>query len=81
MPARGERVGDGEPVELTTHLVPSGLFASPDPSPIANIGGTVSTNCSSTHASRQGTIKDWGLNLTVVLADIRPRHQHPPPPA
>ncbi|KAJ4288847.1 hypothetical protein N0V88_007176 [Collariella sp. IMI 366227] len=56
-------------VDLNTHIASSGLFAPMDPSPTATVGGMVSTNCSGTNAYRYGTMKDWVLNLTVVLAD------------
>ena len=58
-------------VDLNTQIASSGLFAPMDPSPTATIGGMVSTNCSGTNAFRYGTMKDWVLNLTVVLADGR----------
>ncbi|KAK4041206.1 hypothetical protein C8A01DRAFT_14980 [Parachaetomium inaequale] len=56
-------------VNLNNHIASSGLFAPMDPSPTATVGGMVSTNCSGTNAFRYGTMKDWVLNLTVVLAD------------
>ncbi|KAK3385590.1 glycolate oxidase [Podospora didyma] len=56
-------------VDLNSRIAHAGLFAPLDPSPTATIGGMVSTNCSGTNAMRYGTMKDWVLNLTVVLAD------------
>jgi D-lactate dehydrogenase (cytochrome) len=56
-------------VDLNTSLQDEGLFLPLDPSPTATIGGMVSTNCSGTNAFRYGTMKDWVLNVTVVLAD------------
>ncbi|KAJ1707818.1 D-lactate dehydrogenase (cytochrome) [Aspergillus flavus] len=65
-------------VDLNKLLKNSGLFLPLDPSPTALIGGMVATNCSGTNAVRYGTMKDWVVNVTVVLADgnvIKTRHR------
>lgn len=54
---------------MNNEISSSGLFLPVDPSPTALIGGMVSTNCSGTNATRYGTMKDYVVNLTVVLAD------------
>ncbi|OAQ72561.1 glycolate oxidase, subunit GlcD [Pochonia chlamydosporia 170] len=54
---------------LNNDIKDSGLFLPLDPSPTALVGGMVSTNCSGTNATRYGTMKDYVVNLTVVLAD------------
>ncbi|KAL2845023.1 hypothetical protein BJY01DRAFT_247845 [Aspergillus pseudoustus] len=65
-------------VDLNNTIKQSGLWLPMDPSPTALIGGMVATNCSGTNAVRYGTMKDWVVNLTVVLADgsiIKTRHR------
>ncbi|KAM4059781.1 FAD binding domain-containing protein [Hirsutella rhossiliensis] len=56
-------------IRLNDDIKDLGLFLPLDPSPTALIGGMVATNCSGTNATRYGTMKDYVVNLTVVLAD------------
>lgn len=65
-------------VELNQQLAAHNLFFPPDPGPGAQIGGMISQGCSGTNAYRYGTVKDWVLGLTIVLADgtvVKTRHR------
>lgn len=58
-------------MELNDELDKYNLFFPMDPGPGASIGGMINTNCSGTNAVKYGTMKDWIINLTIVLSDGR----------
>jgi FAD/FMN-containing dehydrogenase len=58
-------------VELNEQLKSKGLFFPVDPAPGASIGGMIAMSCSGTNAYRYGTMKEWVISLTFVLADGR----------
>ena len=55
--------------DLNARLAKIDLFFPPDPGPGAQIGGMIGTGCSGTNSYRYGTMKDWVISTTVVLAD------------
>ena len=55
--------------DLNARLAEMDMFFPPDPGPGAQIGGMIGTGCSGTNAYRYGTMKDWVISTTVVLAD------------
>ncbi|SZF01961.1 unnamed protein product [Blumeria hordei] len=54
---------------LNDELSKDNLFFPPDPGPGAMIGGMIGTGCSGTNAYHYGTMREWVLGLTIVLAD------------
>ncbi|KAI9699490.1 MAG: D-lactate ferricytochrome c oxidoreductase [Candelina mexicana] len=55
--------------DLNAVLGRQGLFFPPDPGPGAKIGGMIAMSCSGTNAYRHGTMKNWVISITLVLAD------------
>lgn len=66
-------------VELNEQLKYKGIFFPVDPAPGASIGGMIAMSCSGTNAYRYGTMKEWVISLTAVLADgtIIKTHRRP----
>ncbi|KAL3477420.1 FAD-linked oxidase-like protein [Aspergillus californicus] len=71
-------------VDLNNTIKDTGLFLPLDPSPtvcmssLSHHGMTHADYYSGTNAVRYGTMKDWVINLTIVLADgsvIKTRHR------
>jgi FAD/FMN-containing dehydrogenase len=58
-------------VALNDMIKNTGLFFPVDPAPAASIGGMIAMSCSGTNAYRYGTMKEWVISLTCVLADGR----------
>ncbi|KAF2628637.1 hypothetical protein BU25DRAFT_430488 [Macroventuria anomochaeta] len=56
-------------VEVNEQLKEKGIFFPVDPAPGASIGGMIAMSCSGTNAYRYGTMKEWVISLTAVLAD------------
>ncbi|EGE00670.1 D-lactate dehydrogenase [Trichophyton tonsurans CBS 112818] len=55
--------------DLNEELAKEDLYFPVDPGPGAMIGGMVGTGCSGTNAYRYGTMREWVVSLTMVLAD------------
>jgi D-lactate dehydrogenase (cytochrome) len=66
-------------VELNEMIQGEGLFFPVDPAPGASIGGMIAMSCSGTNAYAYGTMKEWVISLTCVLADgsILKTHNRP----
>ncbi len=64
--------------DLNELLAKEQLFFPPDPGPGAQIGVMIGTRCSGINWSRYGTMKEWALSVTAVLADgttVKTRHR------
>lgn len=61
---------------LNTHLKPSRFFFPPDPGSMdmCTIGGMISNNSSGMRCVKYGTVRDYVLDLEVVLANGRVMH-------
>lgn len=58
-------------MQLKEQIKNTMLFFAVDPSPSAKLGAITGTCASGTNAFPCGAIRDWVINLTVVLADVR----------